>query len=253
LDEAKIYIDEFADLNPKISSKKEDIQMRYKLEWSEEVRIILQKLDSWNQIARINIPRRFERNEGILMFGYGDPWIAIDFAEELAGVYAPSQESIEYLVSLIGLPHRENKVLVLLKLFCQNAMEIDQLDNRTKEMIISKLKDVAFVRDIRNINRDYENPDDYRKERNNAFEIIEMFDLRDESVIDLAMDYIFQDLVNPLSSESIEGPDRYKVVKWMAKDLSKRAEIENRIHEVLKNADAITPVNLCRKLLEIIT
>jgi hypothetical protein len=81
------------------------------------------------------------------------------------------------------LPHYENSVLIVLKKFCQAALEVDLLDEGTKEMISLRLLDAAFITDTQNHKRDYENPSDEFSEMNNAFDIIELLDVRCDQVI----------------------------------------------------------------------
>ena len=87
------------------------------------------------------------------------------------------------LNTIIGLSHAENKVLIALKKFCQNALEVDLFDEETKEKISLSLLDAAFVTDPSNHERDYEKPSDKSEEMNNAFDIIELLDVRCDPII----------------------------------------------------------------------
>ena len=78
--------------------------------------------------------------------------------------------------------------------------------------------DVAFVRNHDKLRRNYEKPDDAIKERNDAFDLIELLNLRNKEIIDSAKVYIDEIGSEGLVEEPIEGPNISKVAIWLARD-----------------------------------
>jgi len=82
-----------------------------------------------------------------------------------------------------------------------------------------------------------------------------MIDIRDETAVSIAMDYVREQLgIIELSPDGkpTMGPDIDKVVKWLAKDAILLEELTDEIDKLMKEANEIRQVDLCKRLLEII-
>jgi DNA-binding transcriptional ArsR family regulator len=213
LDDAKKYIIEFPEMKPDITELDGIEKIVYKVNWSNEAKSVLSAINILNCSSRILIPRKFDEKEDKFLFSGRDPWEEYYHAEQLADIYVPSQGMIDRLVELVGLSHLQCEVLQILKKFCQNAVEVDQLNEDNKNKIVSRLLDVAFFNnpDL----GDYEKGADVVKERNIAFDIIEMLDVRTKSVIDISMKFVNRCLDYPRNCD-YGGPDFNKVGKWLA-------------------------------------
>jgi hypothetical protein len=246
MEETDRYFREFPDMKPSVSTDKDGNLARIKVEWSDDAKRTLYPIDFWKQTLEIKIPRKFDDSSCI---GGSSPWERIEIAELLAEIYVPTPKIIDSLIELVGLPHYEVQVLIVLKKFCENALEVDQLDERTKKMIVLYLLNVAFVRDISKYERHYENASYGLKERNKAFEIIEMLDVRCDEVIDTAREFIIRSLHNNPEDYKLAGPDIHKLVQWLARDTKLRLELIDKIEEILKDDDTIEKVRFCKDLL----
>ncbi len=246
VDEAINYLREFPDMEPSVAIEEEGNLARIKVEWSDDAKRTLYPIDFWKQTLEIKIPRKYNDMSCI---GGSSPWERIEIAELLAEIYVPTPKIIDSLIELVGLPHYEVQVLIVLKKFCENALEVDQLDEKTKKMIVLYLLNVAFVMDISKHERHYERPSDDLKERNKAFEIIELLDVRCAVVIDTAKEYIISSLHDDPMDYKFVGPDIHNLAQWLAKDLKLRLELIDKIEEILKDADTIEKVRFYKDLL----
>ena len=242
LDEARSYLGEFPEMKANITPVENGNHFFYKIEWSDDARNVLHQLRPWDHTAEILLPIRYPEDIKKPL-GY-DAYRAIETAEVIADIYVPSQKMIDDLLGLIGLPHFENKALITLKKFCQNALEVDQLDDETKYNIALELLKIAFSTEYEIKNRDYENPtQDGFEERRNAFDIIEILNVREPLVVDAAKTYSYYVLELGRDIDFI-GPDATKVVQWLAQDPNTRIEITEKIKEILtKSLDDVTASN----------
>jgi hypothetical protein len=234
LDIAKTYLEEFPQLKPKIVETKNGKEIVYEVVWREEIRDILDEFRQWSQTTEILIPLKYD-NESNYPFGGDSPWESFEISEDLAENYVLSPRVMDHFLKFVVLSHYESRVLATLKKFCQNAIEVGCLDDETKEKIVSKLKDVAFVRNYKTLRRDYEKSSDAMKERNDAFDIIEFLNFRNKEVIDIARTYIDEVGSEESIEEPIQGPDRYKVAIWLARDPQLKAEMIDKIDKKMQD------------------
>lgn len=234
LDKAKTYLEEFSQLKLKIVETKKGKEIVYEVVWREEIRDILNEFRQWSQTTEILIPLKYD-NESNYPFGGEYPWESFEISEDLAENYVLSPRVMVHFLKFVGLPHCERRVLATLKRFCQNAIEVGCLDDETKEKIISKLNDVAFVRNYKTLRRDYEKSSDAIKERNDAFDIIEFLNFRNKEVIDIAVTYIDEVGGQELIEEPIQGPDIFKVANWLAGDPQLKSEIIAKIDKKMQD------------------
>ena len=248
LDDARTYFREFPELRSKIISLQEGSTIFYSLEFSEAARDVLHLIQPLEQSTEILVPRKFENPS----FGRCEnEYEEFEFAKIYADKYVLPQETMNRIIKLVGLPHNEIDVLITLKKFCQNAIEVDQLYPATKERIVSKLLEIAFhMHD--DLRRDYEKASDAQKEINEAFEIIEFLDVRNEIVIETAMKYLKEILNFPDNPDRPNGPDGFKVGKWLARDPSLKDSIVVHTKNLMKNEYSGDLISYYYKFLEII-
>jgi hypothetical protein len=239
------YLKDFPDLKPKIRISDDGNCVMYKLDWSDEAKRLLYPVDFWKQMAEVRIPRKYCFES--IAIGLND-WENVEIADELAQIYVPSKEIIEYLLNLVGLPHNEKIVLNALRNFCENALEVGQLDDPTKVKIALDLLSVAFVMDISQHERHYKRFEDGYEERNAAFDIIKLLDVRIEDLVETAKDFVHFILKDPMYPE-IAGPNIREVIMWLARDKEIKRELTDDIEQALKNADVIERVRFYKDLL----
>lgn len=234
-DKAKKYLEEFSQLKPEITETRMGSRIIYRVNWSEEVKRILFAMDLWHQSAEILIPFKYDNDNEYPFGDYEYPWGSFEVSEHLAANHVLSPRVMAHFLRFIGLPRHESRVLATLKKFCQNAIEVSCLDEDVKEKIALKLKDVAFVRDYKNLQRDYEKPSDAVKERNDAFDIIEFLNLRNKEIIDIARMYIDEIGSEGFEEKLVQGPDMFKVAIWLARDSQLESEIIKSIYIKLQD------------------
>ena len=241
------YLNGFPEMKPEITSEENGDKIKYEVKWSDDVKDILHEINSWRETVEIYIPLKLD--DKTLICGQS-PSETIQILDELAEIYAPSPPIIYHLLKLIGYPSIECDVLIVLRKFCRTALELEILDENILNDIIRELKDVAFTCDSMNLDRHYENEEDSFKERNYAFEIIEMLDIRNQEVIDLAKDYVLKEIRELSSYENILGPNISKVAKWLARDPSLKTEIMEKINEALVTENDEYSLGLCAILVK---
>jgi hypothetical protein len=244
LNNAKSYLAEFPETRPEITFTEKHNWISCRVKWGEDVRMLLGSIDSWKQTAEIRIPWKYDkRNQGGRLGGR-DIVSALEIAEELADLYVPSEKIIGFLLDVAVEPHGDLIVLATLKKYCQNALEVGQLDEKVKDLLIPRLIEAAFFTGDRN---------DF-KERNIAFDIIEMLEARNEDIVDISSDYLdewlnetpddFPDAKMP------EGPDAYRIAKWLSKDQNLRVELEQKLEDLIKKAEYSEQVSRFKNVLE---
>jgi hypothetical protein len=55
-DEGGSYLEEFPEMKPKMAIQEKDRQIVYRIDWSDEAKKVLSKIDSWKQTSEIRIP-----------------------------------------------------------------------------------------------------------------------------------------------------------------------------------------------------
>ena len=98
--------------------------------------------------------------------------------------------------------------MVSLKKFCQNALDLGQIENELIDGTAFKLTEFAFDQEfIRRADDEKASVED--AERDTAFEIIELLNIRTEEIIEPAKNYVFKVLrdANGLCEDGyIKGP-----------------------------------------------
>jgi hypothetical protein len=243
LDNARSYLDEFPDARPEVIFTEEHNWIRYRVKWSEDVRMLLGAIDSWKQTAEIRIPRKYDkRNQGGRLGGR-DIVSALEIAEELADLYVPSEKIIGFLLDVAVKPHGNLVVLATLKKYCQNALEVGQIDEKVKDMLIPGLIEAVFFGDSNDL-----------EERNIAFDLIEMLEARNEDIVAIASDYLDEWLDETPDdfpdAQKMKGPDIYRIAKWLCKDPNIKVELEQKIEDLIKKAEYSEQVSRCKTVLE---
>ena len=250
LDDARSYLDEFPEMRPEVIFTEEHNWIMYNVKWSNDARILLEAIDSWKQMAEISIPRKFDKGNISSRLAGTDIVSGLDIAALLADLYVPSERIMSFLSNVAVEQHGDLVVLPTLKKYCQNALEVGQMDEKNKDHLVNKLIDVAFFGEYTTI-----------AERNTAFDIIDLLGVRSE-VIEIAMDYI-NDLLDeipddvqnvvPINRIRFKGPDIEKIAKWLARDPKSKIELEERIENLMKSTDYPEQAAFCKDILELIT
>jgi hypothetical protein len=227
------YLKKYPDMKFTVNFKSKDEILHFKIIWSEEAKEALHGTHPWDQVAVARIPLKLDSLR--IMSAYGEyEWL--DNLIAISDNYVPSKKVIDRLLNLLGLPHRENDVLIALKKFCQNALDVGQLDDEIKFEIISELMEIAFSQDLLE-KRNYEHKStDESLERNSAFEIIELLNFRTEDLIQQAKDNVFARLI--YSEElDIKGPQILRAAGWLARDPDLKTELIREIKRILRTTD----------------
>jgi hypothetical protein len=248
LDEIREYMDTFSEMRPEVVSDRTTFEIIYKISWTEELKNALYPIKPWNQTADIRIPRRYDCKEDLFgMIGeyLFEPVIA------LAEVCSPSSEVIDLLLSMVGSHYDGLELLEALKKFCQNGIEVEQIDKEMKEKIALTLIDSAFNFDICRQNSTKNGRKPSMEERELAFDIIEMLNVRDGPALAAAKRYIHDSLDGGRYS-TVEGPDMSRVGSWLAEDTSTRGELIKMTEEILAKAQDDISVIRSKDFLDIL-
>ena len=120
------------------------------------------------------------------------------------------------------------------------------MNEDNKEKIVLRLLDIAFFENYPN-KQEYKKTSDEIEERNIAFDIIEMLDIRKKPVIDIAMKFAYRCLSDPRYCN--EGPDISKVGKWLARDAKLRASLIERAEKFLRDPPEFEFASFYKKFL----
>lgn len=254
LTEADNYLKDFPELEPRTTCIKEGKSIIYRVEWSDEAKQIMNNIDLRKTYASCKIRLNYGSERSDNPFEGEDIATSLEIAEKLAEIYNPSQHVIDFLLKWAIKDHGDCNVLGTLKQFIQNGLEVDRLDENIRNKIASELVNVAFISYLgKYTSNSYFSKDN--SERNIALDIIDMTNVRDETVVDIALDFVREQLgIIEISQDdkATKGPDIDKVVKWLAKDAVLLEELTNEIDKLTKEANEIWQVDLCKRLLEII-
>jgi hypothetical protein len=244
LDNARSYLDEYPDARPEVIFAEEHNWIRCHVKWHDETKILLDAIDSWKQTAEIRIPRKYDKSNQGGRLGGRDVVSSLEIAHELADLYVPSEKIIGFLLDVAVEPHGNLVVLGTLKKYCQNALEVGQLDEKVKDLLFPRLTEAAFLMGDHN---DFE-------ERNIAFDIIEMLEARNEDIVAIASDYLDEWLKETPddfpNAQKLNGPDIYRIAKWLSRDPNLKVELMQKIEDLIKKAEYSEQVSRCKTVLE---
>lgn len=246
-DEVREYLNEFSMMRPEIASERANDEIKYRITCPDELKNALHPLRPYSQTMEIRIPLRpiSDRDPFWNVQENGFESI-INFAE----VFSPDARIIDSLLSFVGTVYDGPEFLKALKKFCQNGLEVEQIDRDTKDKIISALLGKAFKFDDWGGNerkKDEHLPANMRKiskeDREVAFDIIRMLNVREGPGFAAAMRYI-RDSMSLKMNDRLEGPDFLQVASWLAEDSKTKLELINMAEEILACAcDEMDSVN----------
>ena len=244
--DAQVYVKKHPSMESTISPLSRDKNQlqdteHYKTEWSEDARCTLRTIKPWNQTAEALVPWKFDESYQFFLECCVD---TSEFLDELSKNYVPSKRVLDYILKVLDEPYHEVSPLVALKKFCKNALEVGQLKDEMIEKLNTKLAKIAFSEEIVHRNADSRSHDE-SFERDTAFEIMELFNVRKDEIIEPAKNYAFRILRNPQGFDNdgyIKGPELSKVVVWLAKDPHLRKNLIDRTKNLWK--DETEPNNI---------
>ena len=232
--DAQNYLKKYPLMESIISKITRDKELHYTLELSADAKQTLRTIEPCNQRAEARIPEKFSES---FRFILDCPADTDAFLDELSDNYVPSSKILYYLLEILSSPHRGEHMLVSLKKFCQNALDVGQSEDEIVEDIAIKLTKFAFDQVfIRRADDEKASVED--AERNIAFEIIELINIKTEDVIEPAKNYVLKILRNGngLCEEGyIKGPKLDRVVAWLAKDPSLKEELIDETKKLWEN------------------
>jgi len=236
LEEPKRYLKDFPEMGPKITSKKERGRISYKVEWTDDAKNVLHSSYFWRKRFEVQLPIRLDQNlyrrYKEFMDRNGD--YALARISEMAEKCAPSQEAINDLLSWMVSPENGHQALAALKYFCENGLEIGQLDDETQTKIANSLLDAFFFCDI---------SDDQIYDP--ALEIIELLDVRDSKVAAKSNDLILSSLRR--GSDDIRCR---KLGQWLARDPRLRKALVRSVEDIMHDSEDDRVQKLCESFID---
>lgn len=242
---AEGYLKDFPDMAPGIQIEKTGRQLIYRINHSEEARKMLKRSIFEDHISEIRVPSKLDR-EGYQRYKSmlaGNRAYALGKIEEIARSSASTPDVIEDLLEWLEMPGKRDDILIALKNFCQNNLEIGDVDEATRAKIRFALRDVAFGMD-----REYEESSrEGYMARDYAFSVIELLGADDESVAD-AKEFVLA----VLEKGYITGNYLMRVGRWLASSAEIRKELMDRAENLFLEMDDEKIVNGCSSFMKLL-
>ena len=242
--EFREYFKHFPDMRPEITVVEMEHEVRYKFDWTEGQKCLLFPVSKWKKTADTMIPTKYKNDElnfrAVNEFGFA-PMI------EISEFHVPSQKLLDDLLGLVGMTGDDEGLLTALKNFCLNALDVEQLSNKMKDMVINAILNKAFNLNI----HDEDARRVSREERELAFDIIEALNVREGSGFDTARRFVYEMLSSGRFTDA-EGPDLFRVGKWLAEDSRVRAEIIKMTEEIMIKSGDDEVINNCNNFIKYI-
>ena len=241
--EARNYLKDFPDMAPDIQIEETGRQLIYHINHSDEARKILNKLSLLDRMSEIRVPSRLDRERYLKYRSliHENGAYAMGKIEEMARNSAPTPDVLEDLLEWLKMPGRNDDILIALKNFCQNGLDIEDIEEARKANIRSALLDIAF-----GMSGEYEDPS---KEgyisREYAFSVIELLGPDDDCVVK-ARRFVFAVLERGYTT----GNYLFRVGKWLAKDAKIRMELLDRAEKLLLETHDEKIVNGCNSFIK---
>ena len=148
---------------------------------------------------------------------------------EMSNDHAPTPEAIEDLLTLLRCPGNREDILIAIKNFCRNGLELDLISQALRNDILEAIRDMAFET---NGEREHVSTEGYM-EREHAFSIIELLGPGDRLSIERAKEFVF----NVLEAGYESGGYLMRVSKWLANDAALRVALKDKAEETLLKAE----------------
>jgi DNA-binding CsgD family transcriptional regulator len=234
LEEARTYLKKFPEMRAKLTHEDRGAIRHYKVKWSYDAVNYLHIYCPKDQIAEASIPRRprgnLSRYQELRSLVNGEKRrYAIGRIEELAENCVPAPIVIEDLLNWLRSSDKKEDILIILKMFCKNGLEVDQINEGQRVQLCSALSEIAFETSQINEN-DY--PLEYA-ERWISFEILKMLDRKRDKVGEKAKEFVYAALWKGYST----GNYLFAVGKWLAGNPDFRTELMKRVEDILINSD----------------
>lgn len=240
LAEAGRYLEDFPEMGPTITSKKDGARMLYKTEWDDDVKNVLRPLlhsyHFWRKRFEVQLPRRLDEKlyRRYREFLNRNEDYALARITEMAEKCAPSQDALDDLLKWMGSPKNGHQALMALRYFCKNGLEVGQLDDETQKKIANSLLDAFFSG---------KPSDDQRYEP--AMEIIAMLDVREDGVVSKSKEIILSSLRKGSDENRIQ-----ELKQWLAQDPKLRGELIEGAEAVMMDSEDDRVARLCKSFIK---
>lgn len=236
LDEARRYLEDFPEIGPRIIYDKDGAWVSYKIEWTDDVKNILHSSYLWRKRFEVLIPKRLDgnlyRRYKDFLDRNGD--YALARISEMAIRCIPSQEAMDDLLIWMEEPEKRYHALTALSYFCKNGLEVDHLDEETQRKVANSILDSFFGET---------SSDDLMYEQ--ALEIIEMLDVRDEEVVAKSKEFIRSSLRKGLDDDRLR-----KLGQWLARDPRLKKELIEGVEDVMIDSKNDRVAKLCKSFIK---
>ncbi len=247
LEEAKAYLEKFPGMRPKLTFEDKDNKRHYKVKWSYDARDYLHIYCPKDQLAEAIIPRMLgeDPNRYWKLIDQGDGEkrsYAMARLVEMSRIYAPKLSTIDNLLERLDVSVLKEDMLVILKMFVQNGLEVGEISEDEKAKLSNRLSDIAF--ETSRASED-EYPHEYL-ERWRALEIIKMLNVKEKEVGERAKEFVYAMLKKGYST----GNYLFEVAKWLAENPDMRIDLANTAEDILINSADKNVVAGCREFLK---
>jgi len=225
--EATGYLKDFPDMAPDIQIEAIGHQLIYHINHSSEAGKMLKNLSIKDRASEICVPSQLdrERYQRYRSLVADNRAYALGKIEEIARNSAPTPDVLEDLLDWLKMPGPKDDILIALKNFCQNGLEINSINEASRANIRSAIQDIAF-----GLDGEYEDPSkEGYMAREYAFSIIELIGSDDKSVAVMAKYFVFSVLEKGYTT----GNYLFRIGKWLARDAEIRKELLDRAEMLL--------------------
>ena len=133
------------------------------------------------------------------------------------------------MLGLLKVPGNKEEILIAIKEFCRNGLELDLISQDLRSDILKAIRDMAFETSGEH---GHHSMSGYM-EREHAFSIIELLGQVDRLSIEKAKEFVF----NVLEEGYESGDYLMRVSKWLVREVALRAALMDKAEEILLKAE----------------
>jgi hypothetical protein len=242
LEEARDYLKKFPGMRARMVYQDRGNKRHYTVKWSLDAIDYLHTCRPKDQSAEVPIPRRPKANLSRywelkkLVDGRSGSYAMAEISA-IAQYCVPTPKVLEDLLNWVVSAENKQDILTILKMFCRNGLEVEEINEGQKDQTCEALSKIAFEAD-----KSIEESAD----RWTALEIIKMVDARKDLTGKKAKEFV----KGMLGKGYQTGNYLFEAGKWLAEDSTIRLELVRIAEEILTNSRERIIVSGCHEFLK---
>jgi len=240
------YLMKFPEMRVKMSHEDKNKFRHYTAKWSYDALNYLDVYCPKDQTAECALPRRLkascDRYYNLRLLADGEKrQYAMSELQEMARYFVPTPSVIEDLLQWLTTSDKKGDILSIVKMFCHNGLEVDEIRDEQKAKLCDIVSRLAFEASLSNEGGSQEYDAGW-----NAFEIIKILDKNRERTGDKAMEFVCSILEKGYGT----GNYLFEVSKWLAGNPNIRLMLEKRAEDILIKSNDKKVADGCEVLLK---